>query len=250
MAISKNTIKFINSLRLKKFRQKYNNFIVEGDKITREAIIEFPALIDAIYALPSWDGQHQVQSDLQERIYTVTAQELKKISALHTPNQVLAIMQMPDLAMDWTQFPQGFSLYLDGIQDPGNMGTILRIADWFGITTVLCAKNCVDSYNPKVIQATMGAFLRVKCLEYSIDDIKQRFPDFPIFGAAMDGVDVFQLQKPDKGLIVIGNEGNGMATSTEALISQKIAIPAAANSRAESLNAAVATGIICAAFKR
>lgn len=250
MAISKNTIKFINSLRLKKFRQKYNNFIVEGDKIIREAMIESPDFIDAIYALPSWDGQHDVSADLKERIYVVTAQELKKISALHTPNKVLAIMQMPQLTIDWAQFNKGFSLYLDGIQDPGNMGTILRIADWFGITTVLCAKNCVDSYNPKVVQATMGAFLRVKCLELDVEEVRQQLPDLPIFGAAMDGTDVFQLPKPDNGLIVIGNEGNGMAAGTEALISQKIAIPAAAGSRAESLNAAVATGIICAAFNR
>jgi TrmH family RNA methyltransferase len=248
MAISKNTIKFIKSLRLKKFRQKYNNFIVEGDKISREAMIESPELIDAIYALPSWEGQHHAQADLQERIYSITAQELKKISALHTPNQVLAIMQMPEQAIDWAQFQQGLSLYLDGIQDPGNMGTILRIADWFGITTVLCAKNCVDPYNSKVIQATMGAFLRVRCLELPIEEVKHQFPDLPIFGAAMDGTDVFQLPKPDRGLIVIGNEGNGMAANTEALVSQKIAIPAAANSKAESLNAAVATGIICAAF--
>jgi len=248
MAVSKNTIKYIKSLRLKKFRQKYNIFLVEGDKIAREAISEAPALIQAIYALPEWinDNGRRIP---ENKLHSVSHKELKQLSLLTTPNQVLMTLRIPDYDKEKLPFAQELCLYLDGIQDPGNMGTILRIADWFGIPTVLCSQDCVDAYHPKVIQATMGAFLRVSCVEYPLEEIISHLPDIPVLGAAMDGESVFKIKKPSRGLLVIGNEGNGMATATERLLTQKIAIPAPAHSRAESLNAAVATGILCAVIR-
>jgi TrmH family RNA methyltransferase len=249
MVVSKNTIKYIKSMRLKKFRQKYNIFIVEGDKIAKEAVFEAPALIDAIYALPEWLNEH-AHGIPESKQFAVSEKELGKISLLSTPNQVLLLMRMPEYDPQHLPLDSNLSLYLDGIQDPGNLGTILRIADWFGIQTVLCSPNCVDVYNPKVIQSTMGAFLRVSCLPYPIEEILDRYPTLPVFGAAVDGKNIFSVDKPENGLIVIGNEGNGMAAATEQLLTQRIAIPAAANSRAESLNAAVATGIICAILKQ
>jgi TrmH family RNA methyltransferase len=249
MAISKSTIKLINSLRLKKFRQKYNNFIVEGDKIVREAILESPQLIKALYALPEWLIQNA--QDLPKDIkHEVNLGELKKISQLKTPNHVLAVLNRPTYSSGDVTLSNQLAIYLDGIQDPGNMGTILRIADWFGITYVFCAKNCVDVYHPKVIQATMGAFLRVKTIEKELSAIIEEWPELPILGAAMDGVNIFQLEPIDAGIIVIGNEGNGISALTQEMITRRISIPAAANSRAESLNAAVATGIICAVLSQ
>ena len=145
---------------------------------------------------------------------------------------------------------ESLSLYLDGIQDPGNMGTILRIADWFGVDCVFSSPDCVDPYNPKVIQATMGAFLRVSCIETTIERLHEEHPGLPIYGAVMDGENVFHANlKSKEGIIVIGNEGRGISSEAESLLSQRISIPPAAHSGAESLNAAVATGILCAVFR-
>ena len=148
------------------------------------------------------------------------------------------------------QSPRGWGLFLDGIQDPGNLGTILRIADWFGISRVFSSPDCVDPFNPKVVQATMGAFLRVSCIETTIDRLYQEYPGIPIYGEVMDGENVFHTSlKGANGIIVIGNEGSGISPEAERLLSHRISIPPAAHSGAESLNAAVATGILCAVFR-
>ena len=249
MPISKSTIKYVKSLRLKKFRQKYNNFIVEGDKMGREALNYAPSFIEAVYALGSWLEAH-ASTLANDKKHPVTEVELKKLSLLTTPNQVLIVMRPPNNDLTKDLLAGQMSIYLDGIQDPGNMGTILRIADWFGIQTVICSSSCVDTFHPKVIQATMGAFLRVKSPEASLETILKLIPDIPVLGAAMDGINIFEMPNiPKQAILVIGNEGNGISKITQNLITQRIAIPAAANSQAESLNAGVATGIICAVLK-
>ncbi len=250
MALSKSTVQYIKSLQLRKFRQKYNNFVAEGDKIVLEIIREAPHLVEQIYALPDWIQSNESQLvALRKRAEEISAEELKKISALVTPNQVLAIVQQPDFQLDTSFLQQDISLYLDGIQDPGNMGTILRIADWFGIRYVLCSLDCVEVFSPKVVQASMGAFLRVKTLKMNIIDIKNQFPDLPIIGAVLNGENIFTAAVAKKGILVIGNESKGISQEIEALLTQKVAIPAAAGGGAESLNAAVATGILVAVIR-
>lgn len=250
MALSKSTIQYIKSLQLRKFRQKYNNFIAEGDKIVSEIIHQAPELVEQIYALPEWmDAQAASIRALPNQVQAVSAIELKKISGLVTPNQVLAIVRQPALRLESDTFATELSLYLDAIQDPGNMGTILRIADWFGIRYVICSPNCVEVFSPKVVQASMGAFLRVKALEMNLLDIKNQFPDLPVYGAVLNGEHLFKASRSKNGILVIGNESRGISTEVEALLTHRISIPSAPGGGAESLNAAVATGIIVAVFK-
>lgn len=251
MTLSKNTAKFIKSLRLKKFRQKYNNFIVEGDKMVRELLARRPALALAVYALEPWLERAAEAGGLPPgKAFPVSMDELKGISGLNTPNQVLAIAAIPEAEAEPKEVEQGLSLYLDGIQDPGNFGTILRIADWFGIKHVFCSPACADPYSPKVVQATMGALFRVSCVETTLGALCRDFPRLPVYGAATDGENVFKAQlNGSRGIIVVGNEGNGISAQAESFLSRRISIPPALNSQAESLNAAVATGILCAVFR-
>lgn len=250
MSISKPTIKHIKSLQLRKFRQKYNNFLAEGDKIVSEILHHAPASIQNIYALPAWiDENARLVAPIQPKIQAVNEAELKQISGLITPNQVLAIVQTPELDMQPDIVRHDFSFYLDGIQDPGNMGTILRIADWFAIKHIFCAPNCVEIYSPKVVQASMGAFLRVTCLTYELAALKKQFPEVPIYGAVLSGNNIFETKLTPNGMLVIGNEGKGISPENEVLLTQRIAIPSTPGGGSESLNAAVATGIITAVVR-
>lgn len=250
MALSKNTIKFIKALHRKKFRQKYNKFIAEGDKIVAELLQQQDYPVLELYATATWIDQYAAQLAQLQLSYTlINDAELKLISQLTTPNQVLAVVGIPadntatDLMQDW-------SLYLDGLQDPGNVGTILRIADWFGISTVILGPGTVDIYNSKTIQATMGAFLRVNCQSVSLEVLKVQYPNLRIWGATMTGTNVFHLEVPTAGILVIGNEGQGIEEANLELLDQQVAIAAPKGGGAESLNAGVATGILCAALRR
>lgn len=243
--LSKAKISYVQSLKQKKFRQKYNNFLVEGDKSARELLELSHAEVEFVFALPDWAEKNtSLVRKYGEKLLIVTSIELKKISQLKTPNQVLVVARQLDAAWSKEKVSQGFSLYLDGIQDPGNMGTILRIADWFGIEYVFCSKECADIYNPKVIQSTMGAFMRVKAPQIELSALKSEFPDLPILGALMDGESIYSLDKLAAGILVIGNEGRGISEKTQILLTHQITIPAPVGSGAESLNAGVATGII------
>lgn len=247
MAISKNQIKYLRSLKQKKFRQMYNNFVVEGTKIAEELLSHPSFQIQTVFALENWLTKNEslLKKDEYE-VFQVSEKELTQISNLKTPNQVFIVVRQKanQLAVDDLQ--KQLSLYLDGIQDPGNLGTILRIADWFGIPNVLCSEDSVEVYNPKVIQASMGAFLRVRTAVFKLDTVANN-ANIPILGAMMTGESCFDLGRIKAGIIVIGNEGKGIRPETEALLSQKITIPA--HGGAESLNAAVATGIICACLR-
>ena len=243
--LSKAKISYVQSLKQKKFRQKYNNFFVEGDKSARELLDLSHTEIEFIFALPAWAEKNALSiRKYGEKLLIVNPIELKKISQLKTPNQVLVVARQLDDAWSEEKVTQGLSLYLDGIQDPGNMGTILRIADWFGIEYVFCSKGCADIYNPKVIQSTMGAFMRVKAPQIGLSFLKEKFPDLPILGALMEGESIYSLKKMTAGVLVIGNEGQGISEEAQAFLTHKITIPAPVGSGAESLNAGVATGII------
>ncbi len=250
MALSKNATKFIQSLQQKKFRQKYNNFVLEGDKIAREILQQRSLEVEAIYALDNWITTNTLLLQThRESVHAIEPTDLKKISSLTTPNQVLVVAKMPEVLLDAALLTNDLTLYLDGIQDPGNMGTILRIADWFGLPYVFCSKYCVDVYSPKVVQASMGALLRVPVLEMELGALREQFPDLPILGAMLDGQNIFKTSLPKNCLLVIGNEGKGISVEAETLLTHRIAIPPAARGGAESLNAAIATGIIVAALK-
>lgn len=200
-------------------------------------------------------------------VFDVSEEELKKISALATPNEVLAVAEIPERKLDIESLKDKLTLALDDIQDPGNMGTIIRVADWFGIENIICSINTVDCYNPKVVQATMGSIARVNVFYGDISNIIKGVNDqakqgFRIFGAVLDGDNIYSKKLSNKGIIVIGNESKGISTKIASVLTDKIKIPACRAGRPntahfmdsrgepESLNAAVAAAIICAEFRR
>lgn len=250
MALSKNTIKFIKSLHRKKFRQKYNKFIAEGEKIVEELLKQQKYTVLELYATATWVDKYSAHlTEQHPSPVLINEGELKLISQLTTPNQVMAIVAMPpvDNTADWST---DWCLYLDGLQDPGNVGTILRIADWFAIPHVAFGPGTVDLFNSKTIQASMGAFLRVNCETISLDGLKENYHSLPIWGATMAGENVFNLDIPKSGVLVIGNEGKGIQEEHLSLLHQQVAIAAPQGGGAESLNAGVAAGILCAALRR
>ncbi len=250
MALSKNTIKFLRSLHQKKFRRKFNKFIVEGDKIITELLAQNYVAIESIYALPSWIAANRSFKPSSDDLFTpISAQELKHISAFTTPNQVLALCNILDHPLPKNFDADDFSFYLDNVQDPGNFGTIIRTADWFGIRSVFCSPNSVELYNRKVLQATMGAFSRVRCHYVGLGELKKIYPEATLYGTFLQGESVFQLRPQKPALIVIGNESNGISAENILFLDQKVTIPGTTDRKMESLNAAVAAGIVMAVFK-
>jgi len=234
--LSRNEVKYIQSLCHKKQRQKEGLFIAEGPKITGE-LLQSSFVIKKIYALKKWIGNNPaVKHDIVE----ISETELERISALQTPGEVLVIAEQK-APPEQPVFNNQLTLVLDGIRDPGNLGTIVRIADWFGIQQVICSNDTVEVYNPKVIQSTMGSFIRVNVW---YDELEKLLKDVsvPVFGALLYGDNVYHVQKPKEGLMVIGNESNGISENIMQYISHPITIPKKGG--AESLNAAVATAII------
>jgi RNA methyltransferase, TrmH family len=248
--LSKNNVKYIRSLKLKKFRQKYNNFVVEGDKIAQEMLRQNKFEIEKIFALSQWIETTGALLEFHEnKLVPVSEKELKKISFLKSPNEVLIVAKKKLKDFNAAEVKEGISLFLDGIRDPGNMGTIVRIADWFGVKTVFCSPNNVSLYNAKVLQATMGAFLRVKVVEIPFSKLISNFPDLPVYGTVLGGENIFTSKLESRGIIVIGSEAQGISKEVLKQIDHKITIPPSSTNGAESLNAAVATGIVCAIFK-
>ena len=196
MALSKNTIKTLKALHRKKFRQKYNNFIAEGDKIVGELIRQQHYPVQEVFSLPEWLAVNEpLLRENRIPFSLINDTELRLISQLTSPNQVLAVIGQPaaEKPVDWSD---NWSLYLDGLQDPGNVGTILRIADWFAIPRVIARPGTVELFNAKVLQATMGAFLRVQWVEQDLAAIRTAAPALPIWAADMGGEDIFKVDVP------------------------------------------------------
>jgi TrmH family RNA methyltransferase len=224
--------------------------VVEGDKIAQEMLQDDNIEIENIYALPSWiETRDNLLKFHKEKVIPVNPKELKKISFLKTPNNVLIVAKMLSEDVDLEEVNNSISIYLDGIQDPGNLGTIIRIADWFGISTIFCSSNTVALYNAKVLQATMGAFMRVKVIVLSFNELLNKFPELQVYGTVLGGENIFKTTLEPKGIIVVGSEGQGISDEVMQHLNYKISIPSDAENGAESLNAAVATGIVCAIFK-
>jgi TrmH family RNA methyltransferase len=238
--VTKSELKYIQSLSDKKVRLETGCFIAEGVKLVGEMIAAgYP--LKAVYALDSWESP-----DPSIEVNRIEAFELEKMSLLQTPNQVLAVAVMPQ-NKEVLNLAGPLTIVLDGIQDPGNMGTIIRSADWFGITQIVASEDTVDVYNPKVIGATMGSFMRVsvvyKNLEEWIPSVK-----LPVYGALLEGENVFTTKTPNGGLLVIGSEGKGIRENIIDFITHPVTIPKIGD--AESLNAGVAAGIIVAQLTR
>lgn len=234
--------KYIRSLTQQKYRKEHGVFIAEGDKIAREWLLsDFP--IQMIVALQDWveENEKLISKHKEASLHIVKEQELESISALQTPNKALLVLHIPEQknikpSNEWC-------IALDNIRDPGNMGTIIRIADWFGIKNIFASNECTDVYAPKVIQGAMGSHIRVQIHTCDIEKLVSE-TSLSVFAATLHGENIYQLPKMSSGILVIGNESKGISASIIEKASHKITIPRKGG--AESLNAAVSTGIICA----
>lgn len=239
MSLSKNHLKLITSLRQKKYRQKHKLFVVEGVKVVRE-------FLNSSYELDSLFSSSDDFNDIPSAI-EINDRELKKISSLKTPNKVLAIFKIPAKK---EVNPKGLIVVLDAINDPGNLGTIIRLCDWYGISDIVCSKDTVDAYNEKVVQASMGSLTRVGLSYVDLEEFLGT-TNMPTFIADMEGDNVYNTQLPKEGVLVMGNEANGVSEVVKSLVNNKISIPRFGNiQQTESLNVATATAILLSEFRR
>ena len=239
--VSKNQIKLITSLQQKKYRKQEQLFFAEGVKVVQELLHSNFELQDL------FTTKQDFLTVPKNKVHAISEAELKKISALITPNTCLAVFKIPKAKQ---MVEKGLLVALDDVRDPGNLGTIIRLCDWFGIETLFCSEESVDIYNPKVVQATMGSISRVNVVYGNLETFLSQ-TKLPIFGTFMDGKNIYQEELPKEGIIIMGNEANGISTSVEKLVSERIAIPRFGNLQVtESLNVATATAIILSEFKR
>ncbi len=245
--LSKATIKWIRSLETKKVRQETGLFLAEGHKLVGDLL---PLLTCRLLVhTPDWTPSSPI--DPHTECETVNQEMLERVSLLKHPQAVLGVFEQPGTHLKPADLQGSISLAFDTIQDPGNMGTMLRIADWFGIRRVICSPETVDAYNPKVVQATMGAIGRVNVL---YTDLASFLPEtgLPIFGTFLEGDPIESVELPTEGIIVMGNEGNGISPEVERLVTRKLHISGYPRGLqgSESLNVAVATAIVCHEFRR
>jgi TrmH family RNA methyltransferase len=244
--ISKSQISFITSLQQKKFRKEHGLFIVEGLKSITE-FIQSEYVTDTIFytenVVPKLGKlSHNI------KLFEISSQELKKISALNSPQQALALIKIPEHRVLTTKMLKGsFTLVLDGIQDPGNLGTIIRTADWFGMKNLVCSEDTVEAYNPKVVQASMGSLARVSLTYTRLDEFLEK-SSIPVFGAVLNGKPIYSTDFGAEGLIILGNEGKGIRPEIMEKIACPITIPNFG--KAESLNVAISASIICSEIRR
>lgn len=248
--LSKNDIKNIKSLELKKFRDEKRLFVAEGHKLVGELLGVFRCIL--LVATDEWlGGRSRIPA---ERIEAVTPDELKRASLLRAPQDVLAVFAIPDDNATLAQTSSNnLVLALDDVQDPGNLGTIVRIADWFGIKDIFCTKATADIYNPKSVQATMGAISRVR-VHYTdlAKDLSALPGQTPVYGTYLNGDTIYDTQLSSHGVIVMGNEGNGIGAEVGKTVNRRLFIPnwPAGAATSESLNVAIATAIVCSEFRR
>ena len=239
--VSKNQIKLITSLQQKKYRKQEQLFFAEGVKVVQELLHSNFELQDL------FTTKQDFLTVPKNKVHAISEAELKKISALTTPNSCLAVFKIPKAK---EMVDKGLIVALDDVRDPGNLGTIIRLCDWFGIETLFCSEESVDIYNPKVVQATMGSISRVNVVYGNLETFLSQ-TKLPVFGTFMDGKNIYQEKLPKEGIIIMGNEANGISSSVEKLVSERIAIPRFGNLQVtESLNVATATAIILSEFKR
>ena len=240
--ISKNQIKQIKQLELKKFRRREGLFVAEGPKVVGDLVKRWEPV--AVFATEDYSPTRPVE------VQRISDEELRKVSFLQHPQQVLALFPTPH-ETDFNIDLKVLTLALDGVQDPGNLGTIIRLADWFGIDTIVCSEETADAWNPKVVQATMGSIARVNIVYTNLPALLEQLPqDYPVYGTLLDGENIYSQQLEGGGLIVMGNEGNGLTEKVRRRVTRRLLIPSYRDDTAESLNVAIATAIVCAEFRR
>lgn len=242
--LSKNQIKLITSLKQKKYRQQHGFFVVEGIKTINE-LLNSHIQLHALYTTERFLTNDTLE--IFDKEVLISEADLKRISFLTTPNKALAIFKIPvTKPIDTNEL----IVALDDVRDPGNLGTIIRLCDWFGISDLVCSHETVDCFNPKVIQATMGSITRVNVTYVDLPSFLSE-TNVPIFGTFMDGENVYNKTLPKKGILVLGNEANGISNEITELVTEKLAIPRFGNIQAtESLNVATATAILLSEFRR
>jgi TrmH family RNA methyltransferase len=241
MILSKSEIKTILALKTAHGRKKHAAFLVEGPKLISE-LLSSELTIKHLLATEEWISNHYSQIP-QNLSIALTPKELDKYSLLKASNQVIAVVNYPnekELIFDFSKF----ILVLDTIQDPGNLGTIIRTADWFGIHQILCSKETADLYNPKVVQSAMGSVFRVQLQYTDLFDILKQHHNIPVYGTLLEGRNISEIDFSSRGFVVIGNESKGISDPLLQLVSQAVYIPRSDNSITESLNASVACGIL------
>ncbi len=251
--LSKPKIKLINSLKMAKYRRQHHLFVAEGT-INVLDFIASSVQIEGLYGTQDWLKKHKPFLKNVNAI-EVSLKELSKISALKNPSEVLAVISIPEEDEVDLNTINDLVLMLDDIRDPGNLGSIIRTADWFGISNIICSESTVDAYNPKVVQASMGSLARVRLYYQDLEKTIQSKPDsIKVFGAVLEGNNIVELAKPKHGIILIGSEAHGISKELMTLIDMKITIPKQFSedvpTSAESLNASIATAIICYEFRR
>ncbi len=247
-SLSKNKIKYIRSMEQKKARKEHGTFLAEGPKLTGELLGRFPCRL--LVATEEWLNKHPEAK--AEEIVEASPDELSRASLLKTPQQVLGVFAQPSYELDLNAVRTSLSLALDGVQDPGNLGTIVRLADWFGINDIICSPDTADIYNPKTVQATMGGIARVRVHYADLPAFIRSVNGTPVYGTFLDGENLYTQPLSESGLVIMGNEGKGVRPEVETLIDRRLYIPNYPRGRetAESLNVAIATAVVCAEFRR
>ncbi|MDR1737945.1 MAG: RNA methyltransferase [Candidatus Symbiothrix sp.] len=246
--LSKSKLKLIRSLEMKKFRNESGLFVAEGNKLVGEMLPVFACRL--LLARPEWLAAHPAVA--ADEVIVAENGDIEKASLLKTPQDVLAVFVQACQQLDKRLIKNELSLVLDGIQDPGNLGTIVRIANWFGIRQVICSPDTADIYNPKAMQATMGGLSKVRVFYESLPEFLATFPDMPVYGAFLEGENIYTEKLSPKGFIVMGSEGKGIRQHLDPLITNRLYIPnyPLGAISTESLNVAVATAIVCSEFRR
>ena len=255
--LSNNRISFIRALQQKKFREEHRLFIAEGDKLVRE-MLNSGFTVQQVCGVESWIVDNHSHAMKAESSEVVKVMDMERMSSMTTAPEVLAVVEIPEYDINEVGGNKGLILMLDGIRDPGNMGTLIRTADWFGISDIIASEDSVEFWNPKVIQATMGSITRVRLhssdLKAAVNLLRQNTAknnsSFSVYGAAMDGTDVYKTEWSRSGALIIGNESNGIRDNIAQLLDVTVAIPRAENSGAESLNAGIAAGILMSEYFR
>ncbi|MDR0894179.1 MAG: RNA methyltransferase [Prevotellaceae bacterium] len=249
MSLSKNRMKYIRSLELKKNRRSEHTFLAEGARLVGDLLGYLPCRF--LIATKEWLSAHREPA--AEEVIMVSEEELARASLLKSPQQVLAVFEQPRYTFTPAAVAQSLCLALDDVQDPGNLGTIVRLADWFGIEHIFCSPNTADIFNPKAIQATMGGIARVQVHYISLPEFITSLPaGTPVYGTFLDGENIYRQTLTAHGVLIMGNEGNGIGRNTERLIDNRLFIPSypAERTTSESLNVAIATAVACAEFRR
>lgn len=250
ITLTNNIRKIIFSLDRLKARREYSLFVAEGDKCVKDTITHFE--IEYLVATSSWiDANHNLVELYNSKLCEVTRKDIERLTHLITPPDVLAVYRIPYNINEEAFFTDGISIALDTIQDPGNLGTIIRTADWFGVTNIYCSKETVDAYSPKVVQATMGAISRVKLYYCDLVEFVGRL-SVPVYGTFLDGKNIYEADLQSEGLIIMGNEGKGISHELSKRVSHRLFIPSFPPYRitSESLNVATATAITLSEFRR